>query len=262
MSPAKFRINDGYDVARIARHLDFINVMTYDLHGSWDRAADHHAPLHRRDHDDWDPLTSVRCWYLVRCHSVHSLQDSGISYWHKKGAPLSKLLLGTPFYGRSFTLTGSNTSPGAASSGDGGSPGKFTEEAGFLSYFEICLLKKEGGWTETEDSDGNPFMFKVKYKIQILTTGVSDAPIEVLHRQGNQWIGYDTPSSVRRKMKYVKNKKLGGAMIWAIDLDDYLGACGPKWPLLSTMNHELKRELIQYCEDIINVNLLQLLEQN
>ena len=45
-------------------------------------------------------------------------------------------------------------------------------------------------------------------------------------------------------MKYVKNKKLGGAMIWAIDLDDYLGACGPKWPLLSTMNHELKRELI------------------
>ena len=59
MSPAKFRINDGYDVARIARHLDFINVMTYDLHGSWDRAADHHAPLNRRDHDDWDPLTTV-----------------------------------------------------------------------------------------------------------------------------------------------------------------------------------------------------------
>ena len=43
-------------------------------------------------------------------------------------------------------------------------------------------------------------------------------------------------------MEYVKNKKLGGAMIWAIDLDDYLGACGQKWPLLSTMNHQLKRE--------------------
>ena len=100
---------------------------------------------------------------MVRSHSEPSFQDSGISSWHKKGAPLSKLLLGTPFYGRSFTLTGSDTSPGAASSGDGGSPGKFTEEAGFLSYFEICLLKKEGGWTETQDSDGNPFMFKVKY---------------------------------------------------------------------------------------------------
>ena len=60
--------------------------------------------------------------------------------------------------------------------------------------------------------------------------------------QGNQWIGYDTPASIKRKMDYVKNKKLGGAMIWAIDLDDYLGSCDSKWPLLSTMNHELRRE--------------------
>ena len=62
--------------------------------------------------------------------------------------------------------------------------------------------------------------------------------------KGNQWIGFDTPSSIKRKMNYVKNKKLGGAMIWAIDLDDYLGACGSKWPLLSTMNHELRRKKI------------------
>ena len=62
--------------------------------------------------------------------------------------------------------------------------------------------------------------------------------------KGNQWIGFDTPSSIKRKMNYVKTKKLGGAMIWAIDLDDYLGACGSKWPLLSTMNHELRRKNI------------------
>ena len=59
VSPAKFRVNDGYDVRKISDHLDFINVMTYDLHGSWDKAADHHAPLYGREHDDWDPLTSV-----------------------------------------------------------------------------------------------------------------------------------------------------------------------------------------------------------
>ena len=64
VSPAKFRVNDGYDVRKISQHLDFINVMTYDLHGSWDRAADHHAPLHGREHDDWDPLTAV-CIYNV-----------------------------------------------------------------------------------------------------------------------------------------------------------------------------------------------------
>ena len=88
-------------------------------------------------------------------------KDGGISYWNEKGAPLHKLLLGTPFYGRSFTLTTVNTAPGAASSGKGGTPGNYTEEEGFLAYFEVCSLLKEGGWMEETDSDGNPYMHKV-----------------------------------------------------------------------------------------------------
>ena len=35
----KSRIDAGYDVKRISEVLDFINVMTYDLHGSWDGFA-------------------------------------------------------------------------------------------------------------------------------------------------------------------------------------------------------------------------------
>ena len=48
------RVDEGYDVKRISGHLDFINVMTYDLHGDWDNFADHHAPLHAREHDSWE----------------------------------------------------------------------------------------------------------------------------------------------------------------------------------------------------------------
>ena len=77
VSPAIFRINEGYDVGRISAGLDFINVMTYDLHGSWDRYADHHAPLKQRPFDQW------------ATENLHA--DGGISYWIKKGTRYSSI---------------------------------------------------------------------------------------------------------------------------------------------------------------------------
>ena len=40
-------------------------------------------------------------------------------------------------------------------------------------------------------------------------------------------------------MNYVRRNGFGGGMMWAIDLDDYLGECGEQWPLLKTMNRVL-----------------------
>jgi GH18 family chitinase len=40
-------------------------------------------------------------------------------------------------------------------------------------------------------------------------------------------------------MVYIKKNRLGGAMIWAADLDDFEGLYGEKWPLLSTVRNSL-----------------------
>jgi chitinase len=36
----------SYDVVEISKYLDFINVMTYDFHGQWERQVGHNSPLY------------------------------------------------------------------------------------------------------------------------------------------------------------------------------------------------------------------------
>jgi chitinase len=63
------------------RHLDWINVMTYDFAGEWTETTGHHAALHGGE---------LSASSFVRQHL-----DAGI--------PASKLVLGVPFYARGWT---------------------------------------------------------------------------------------------------------------------------------------------------------------
>jgi len=49
---------------------------------------------------------------------------------------------------------------------------------------------------------------------------------------------YDNERSVKAKVDYLKSQRLGGAMIWSLDYDDFTGQfCNRgKYPLLSTIN--------------------------
>ena len=38
--------------------------------------------------------------------------------------------------------------------------------------------------------------------------------------KGDQWVSFDDAGMINHKSNYIKNMNLGGAMIWALDLDD------------------------------------------
>lgn len=40
--------SQSYDIATVCKHLHFVNVMSYDLHGSWEKSTGHNAPLYPR----------------------------------------------------------------------------------------------------------------------------------------------------------------------------------------------------------------------
>ena len=191
------------------RLLDHIHVMSYDLRGNWTGFADVHSPLYRRSFDEWG----------YEKLNVHD----GLNLWLQYGSFKHKLIVGVPFYGRTFTL-GTKENHGLRAGinrwipgGGGGNPGPYTGEYGILAYYEICPLVK-GNWTKEYDDVGKcPYAY-----------------------YDNQWVGYEDEDSMAIKMDYIRNNGYGGGMIWAIDMDDFRGDCGKKHSLLNVMNDKLK----------------------
>lgn len=57
---------------------------------------------------------------------------------------------------------------------------------------------------------------------------------------GTQWVGYEDADSVVHKIKFIREKKYLGAMVWAVDMDDFRGICGPVNPLMTTIHNGLR----------------------
>ncbi|XP_046446089.1 probable chitinase 2 [Daphnia pulex] len=205
-------INRAYDVPAINQHLHFIHIMAYDYHGSWDFQIGHNAPLRL-------PVNSS----MIEPELRLSVDDT-ITYLLKLGASPAKLVVGVPFYGRTFTLVDKNLRQIGSASNGTGFPGPYTREDGFLGYNEICkelTAKNQEGdkWVEQWDEIAQvPYMYN-----------------------GERWVSYDNQQSVAIKARYAFNQGLAGLMIWAIDNDDFMAECSNvRYPLLRAINSEFK----------------------
>lgn len=177
--------------------------MAYDYHSYGDGQTGTNAPLYKIPGDLNGNTNNI---------------DFSVNYFIKKGAPAEKIILGIPTYGRSFTLANPQKNGVGATASGAGQAGTFTKEPGMLAFYEICANTKKNGWTVKRVSGYVPYAYK-----------------------GNQWVSYDDVDTIRQKMKYVKSKKLGGAMIWSFDTDDFTNSCGcGKYPLLTALNQELR----------------------
>ena len=165
--------------------LDWINLMTYDFHGSWDQVTGFQSALYASPYDQ-NPDTTMRERFNV---------NAAVQAYLAAGVPARKLVMGIPFYGRSWQGVGA-TNHGIFQPASGPGPG--TWEAGVLDYSDI-----EDNYLPT---------FSRFWDADAQAPWLYDAASGVL-------VVYDDAKSLDAKAAYIQSQGLGGAMFWELSND-------------------------------------------
>ena len=163
------------EMAQVQKYVDTVNLMAYDYYEpSDDQITGNHAPLFT---DPSDPRK------ISADQSVRDFEQAGV--------PVSKIVLGVPFYGHSW---------GEVDDVNHGlfRPGKPVKNA-FAHYGSIQATMINNGFTRYWDSAASvPYLYSADKKI---------------------FVSYDDPESLALKCKYVLDHKLGGMMFWEYAAD-------------------------------------------
>ena len=80
-----------FDLRTLARYMNYINLMAYDMHWNGEKITNFHSALF---HDPADPSKQPEDTHFA----THAVQD-----FLRAGVPARKLVLGVPFYGKGWT---------------------------------------------------------------------------------------------------------------------------------------------------------------
>ncbi|KAL5333928.1 hypothetical protein BJX70DRAFT_403108 [Aspergillus crustosus] len=170
-----------FDIHTLESVVDEFNLMSYDLHGIWDRE---------------NPIGPY-----VYAHTNLTEIDHALDLFWRNGVHPNKINLGFAFYARTFELeTPFCSSPGCEFKGPG-EKGPCTDTGGILSYREIQEKLQESGAIPYYDE--RAAVFHVTYG-----------------EGGGNWASFDDGISFQKKIDLANQYGLGGLLIWAIDQDD------------------------------------------
>jgi len=185
---ASFNYIEHTEMDKAVKYLDFVNLMTYDFYTSGDSAG-HHSNLYPPEDYEKDA-------------SAHK----SVQLFLEAGVPAEKLVMGVPFYGRSWIMK-------SAEKRGINMPVEGRARGGGYTYIKDSLVDKKGFVRYWDENAKAPYLF---------------------NSETNQLITYDDEESVGLKCEYVIDKHMAGMMFWQYASD-------PKEYLLDAMNEHLYR---------------------
>ncbi|KAL7815591.1 glycoside hydrolase family 18 protein [Trichoderma gracile] len=132
-APTSYWYLRHFDVANMVAHVDWVNLMSYDLHGVWDG----NNPIGKQ----------------ILAHTNLTEIDLSLDLFWRAGVDPSKIVLGLGLYGRSFFLKDPRCwKPGCAFTGPG-EAGPCTDTPGILSFKEVTDILRRTGATAYLDKE-------------------------------------------------------------------------------------------------------------
>ncbi|KAF4165991.1 hypothetical protein CNMCM6936_007188 [Aspergillus lentulus] len=189
--PTSYWYLQHFDIKELAKHVDYFNYMSYDLHGTWDKGM---LQPYRPYRNKWTGE------YLDAHTNLTEITAAMDLLWRNQISP-DKVVLGLAFYSRAFTVQSTNCrSPGCLFA-SGSDAGPCSGQTGVLLNSEIDDIRASKSLNPTLDKDA---------AVQLLSWD-------------NQWASYDDDATFELKMEFARKTCLGGIMVWAVSHDTFNG---------------------------------------
>jgi chitinase len=194
-----------------AEYVDFINIMTYDMHGAWETRTNHQSPLFKNDKLPDDGLTV----------------NQSVQRFLKLGVDSRKLLIGIPAYTRGWKGVDCSTSARPFTD-QNKTPGLGCKASGAAN----------GSWDGGRSAGTHPFKYIVDNKYVIVNRTAKTKIIQSLNENGfvsyrdeltktpylystklKEFYTYEDVESLDKKLDYVEDHKLAGVFLWELSED-------------------------------------------
>ncbi|MEO7117436.1 MAG: glycoside hydrolase family 18 protein, partial [Candidatus Limnocylindrales bacterium] len=209
--PGNLQPPQSFELARISRVLDWINLMGYDFHGPWEETTNFDSPFRMDPADPTAP--GLKPYWNVK---------GTVDFFRSEGVAANKLVLGLPFYGKQYI----NVESGGqglyqpydnSNIGEGDEAWQRDAQPSYHALVDIAgvvsgpslsgptPIGRRGFTRYWNAAAGEPFLWSPADERNGIDTSV--------------FITYEDPRSINERVRYIQGHGLRGAMIWEISLD-------------------------------------------
>lgn len=177
--PAQYIYLQNMDLKGLEAQVDWLSILTYDLHGAWDATTPGLGPK-------------------IRAHTDLQEVDAALGLLWGTQIDSRKVNMGIANYGRGYTVEKKDCAYFGCTYTGPSKAGSCTLQEGILSSCEIRRLisEKNLSWKVIE---GGAEVNEVTWD--------------------DQWIAWDDHSTLDKKRELANDRCLGGTALWAIDYD-------------------------------------------